>query len=100
MIGQGLFAIRHGRGRGFGLPRRGKGLLRSGRQILSREAATLGQFIATILRRVHDLLDTRRSSGIHVGSNLMSSWRQESEAIWRRNDDSVEGYELVEWPGR
>jgi len=33
---------------------------------------------------------------IHVGSNLMSSWRQESEAIWRRNNDSVEGYELVE----
>jgi len=33
---------------------------------------------------------------LHVGSNLMSSWRQESEAIWRRNNDSVEGYELVE----
>ena len=33
---------------------------------------------------------------IHVGSNLMSSWRQESEAIWRRNNDSVRDYELVE----
>jgi len=33
---------------------------------------------------------------IHVGSNLMSSWRQEDEVVWRRNNDSVEGYELVE----
>ena len=31
-----------------------------------------------------------------VGSNLMSSWRQESEGLWRRNSESVEGYELVE----
>ena len=37
---------------------------------------------------------------IHVGSNLMSNWRRESEAIWRCNNDSVEGYELVELPGR
>ena len=33
---------------------------------------------------------------IHVGSNLMSSWRQESEAEWARNKESVRGYELVE----
>lgn len=33
---------------------------------------------------------------IHVGSNLMSWWRQEDENIWRANNDSVEGYELVE----
>jgi len=33
---------------------------------------------------------------LHVGSNLMSSWRQEDEVVWRRNNDSVEGYELVE----
>jgi hypothetical protein len=31
-----------------------------------------------------------------VGSNLMSSWRQESEDIWRANSDSVEGYEFIE----
>ena len=33
---------------------------------------------------------------IHVGSNLMSNWRQESEAEWRRNKESVRGYELVD----
>ncbi len=33
---------------------------------------------------------------MHVGSNLMSSWRREDKALWRRNSDSVEGYELVE----
>jgi len=33
---------------------------------------------------------------MHVGSNLMSSWRQENKAIWQRNDDSLKGYELVE----
>ena len=37
---------------------------------------------------------------IHVGSNLMSNWRQEDEAVWERNNDSVEGYELVEWSRR
>jgi hypothetical protein len=31
-----------------------------------------------------------------VGSNLVSNWRQEDESIWQRNNDSVEGYELVE----
>jgi len=34
---------------------------------------------------------------IFVGSNLMSTWRQENEAVWKRNSESVEGYELVEW---
>jgi hypothetical protein len=33
---------------------------------------------------------------MHVGSNLMSNWRQEDETIWRANSNSVEGYELVE----
>jgi len=33
---------------------------------------------------------------IHVGSNLMSNWRQEDEEVWQRNNDSVEAYELVE----
>jgi len=34
---------------------------------------------------------------IFVGSNLMSTWRQETEDIWQRNNDSVEGYEFIEW---
>ena len=33
---------------------------------------------------------------IHVGSNLMSNWRQEREAEWARNKASVRGYELIE----
>lgn len=33
---------------------------------------------------------------IHVGSNLMSNWRQESEAEWCRNKESVGGHKLVE----
>jgi hypothetical protein len=33
---------------------------------------------------------------IHVGSNLMSSWRQEDDRVWQRNRESVEGYEFVE----
>ena len=39
---------------------------------------------------------------IHVGSNLMSCWRQESVGIWERNRQSIEGYREVEWgtPGR
>jgi len=50
--------------------------------------------------RGHFVACDRCRTCIHVGSNLMSNWRQESEAIWQRNNDSVEGYELVEWPGR
>ena len=46
--------------------------------------------------RGHFVACDRCRTYLHVGSNLMSSWRQESEAIWRRNNDSVEGYELVE----
>jgi hypothetical protein len=34
---------------------------------------------------------------IFVGSNLMSTWRQETEDVWRRNSDSVEGYGFIEW---
>lgn len=33
---------------------------------------------------------------IFVGSNLMSCWREESEDIWQRNSDSVEGYEFIQ----
>ena len=36
---------------------------------------------------------------MHVGSNLMSSWRQEDTSVWRRNSHSVEGYGLVECAG-
>jgi len=34
---------------------------------------------------------------VFVGSNLMSSWRREAEELWRRNSESVEGYEFIEW---
>ena len=39
---------------------------------------------------------------IHVGSNLMSCWRQENAGIWESNRQSIEGYREVEWgtPGR
>ena len=33
-----------------------------------------------------------------VGSNLMSSWRQENKNVWRRNSRSIEGYEEVKIP--
>lgn len=38
--------------------------------------------------------DTCRSF-IFVGSNLMSSWRKESEDNWRHNARSIEGYTEV-----
>jgi len=46
--------------------------------------------------RGHFVACDRCRTYLHVGSNLMSTWRQESEAVWQRNNDSVEGYELVE----
>lgn len=30
-----------------------------------------------------------------VGSNLMSSWREENEEIWRKNSYSVKGYKFI-----
>lgn len=33
---------------------------------------------------------------IFVGANLMSSWRQESEDIWRKNSESKKGYRFIE----
>ena len=30
-----------------------------------------------------------------IGSNLWSSWRSETEVVWRKNHASVEGYECV-----
>jgi len=46
--------------------------------------------------RGHFVACDRCRTYIHVGSNLMSNWRQEDEGVWQRNNDSVEGYELVE----
>ena len=31
-----------------------------------------------------------------VGSNLMSSWRSETDSFWRANDESVWGYRCIE----
>ena len=31
-----------------------------------------------------------------LGGNLMSSWKQENEAIWQRNRESLKGYRVVE----
>ncbi|MDM8001084.1 MAG: hypothetical protein QUS33_14140 [Dehalococcoidia bacterium] len=33
---------------------------------------------------------------IHVGSNLMSSWRSETENTWCANHESVWGYRCIE----
>jgi hypothetical protein len=33
---------------------------------------------------------------IFVGANLMSSWRQENERIWRKNSESKKGYRFIE----
>ena len=68
----------------------------------------LGEFFADVkcchghearlfnIGRGHFAACDRCRTFIHVGSNLMSSWRQEDEVVWRRNNDSAEGYELVE----
>jgi hypothetical protein len=39
--------------------------------------------------------DTCRTC-VHVGSNLMSGWRQENESIWRQNEKRLVGYALLE----
>jgi len=39
--------------------------------------------------------DTRKTY-VLIGSNMMGGWRQENEAIWQRNHESVEGYMMVE----
>lgn len=31
-----------------------------------------------------------------LGGNLVSSWREETEDVWRKNGESVAGYEFVE----
>jgi len=33
---------------------------------------------------------------VFAGSNLMSGWREENEAIWRRNYESVREYMMYE----
>ena len=45
--------------------------------------------------REHFVACDRCRTVVHVGSNLMSNWRREDRQVWRRNSDSVEGYELV-----
>jgi hypothetical protein len=34
-------------------------------------------------------------SAIFLGSNLASSWRDESEDDWVRNSDSINGYKII-----
>lgn len=46
--------------------------------------------------RGHFVACDRCRTCIHVGSNLMSSWRQEDREVWQRNSDSVKRYELLE----
>jgi len=46
--------------------------------------------------RGHFVACDRCHTFVSVGSNLMSSWREESEDIWRANSESVEGYEFIE----
>ena len=41
------------------------------------------------IRRGHWVACDRCRTYIYVGSNLMSSWRSETEAIWRANDESI-----------
>jgi len=36
------------------------------------------------------------STYIHVGSNLMSCWRQENSDVWEQNRRSIEGYRLID----
>ena len=49
------------------------------------------------IRRGHWVACDKCRTYIHVGSNLMSGWRQENEAIWLRNSESLLGYRFVEW---
>jgi hypothetical protein len=46
--------------------------------------------------RGHFVACDRCRSYIPVGSNLMSSWRGESEDVWRANSKSVAGYKFIE----
>jgi len=47
--------------------------------------------------RAHFVVCDTCGTYIWVGSNLMGGWRQESEAVWRRNARSVRGYRMLEW---
>jgi len=50
--------------------------------------------------RAHFVACDRCRTCIWVGSNLMSGWRQENEAVWEQNSRSVRGYRMVEpWRG-
>ena len=48
------------------------------------------------INRSHWVACDRCRTYIFVGSNLMSGWRRENEAAWRKNHASVRGYGRVE----
>lgn len=48
------------------------------------------------IRRHHIVACDACRTFVHVGSNLMSSWRRENEEIWERNDASIRGYKEVD----
>lgn len=48
------------------------------------------------IRRHHLVACDQCRTFFHVGSNLMSGWRQENDAVWEENRRGIEGYEEVE----
>jgi len=47
------------------------------------------------ISRGHFIACDKCKTYIFVGSNLMSSWRQENKDIWRKNSDSVKDYKFI-----
>jgi len=45
--------------------------------------------------RGHWVACDRCKTYIHVGSNLMSNWRQENAEVWKENRHSIRGYREV-----
>jgi len=48
------------------------------------------------ISRGHYIACDKCRTYIFVGSNLISTWRQENKDIWQANYDSVKGYEFIE----
>ena len=48
------------------------------------------------IHRDHFVACDECRSFVHVGSNLMSNWRNEDSGIWQSNRKSIEGYEHIE----
>jgi uncharacterized Fe-S cluster protein YjdI len=48
------------------------------------------------IRRGHWVACDKCRTYIFVGSNLMSSWRSETDDAWQANDKSVWGYRCIE----